>query len=252
MEQILKSLDVAWNKADDLFQEINCEVIYMSTYICFVLTKINNHSFEGDVYRLTLPPYREISNEIRMFIDKLAYSGLKFMYETNLIHTVNCETNRSRIRNELFPTFEIDDEFYDNPDYLDDAMFDSAEECINNIVSQQITPAEMASEIFEIGKYIKYWDDGINSDYFTTGDRWLSIGMILLIIAQRNRDESLASVIIYVINQIISRLGATADIEFIMKAKEFATNNTSNKLLEIWNNKLLDTINSHNRIFYEI
>ncbi len=251
MEQILDSLDVAWVRAQEPNQEITAEVIYMSTYICFTLDKINNHSLTGDVYRLTLPSVQVITLSIKMFIDKLAYKGLKFMYNTNEIYTVDETANRERIRNEMFPVFEVEDTYYDNPQALDDSMFDAAEEFINNYACNDYDPIQLTEDIFEIGMYINLWEE-INTTHFATGNRWVNIGLILLEIAKRTRNDSLSAIIIYNINQIISKLGATADMEFIRKAKEFSSNNTTNKLLQIWNNKLLVTIQRHNRIFYEI
>jgi hypothetical protein len=254
MEQILESLDVVWTKAQEPCQEITAEVIYNSSYICFTLNKIVNTEFTGDVYRLTTPPYPVDFLQVRFFIDKLAYSGLRFMYNTNEIYTVSEDNTRSRLRYELFPVFETDDYYYDEPHFLDDDMFESAEEIINNYTSNNIqyNSFEMASDLFDIGLYFKYWDGDLDPHCFRTDNRWVRIGMILLIIAKENVEHSIAPIIIYVLDQIISKLGATADIEFMTKARVFAEENTTNQLLALWKKKLLNTIHSHNRIFYEI
>jgi hypothetical protein len=249
MENILDSLEIDWVKTQEPYQEITANVIYISTYICFTLVKVINPSITGDVYRLTMP-YPIISFTVRLFINKLACAGIRFMFQTNNIYTIDPSETELRIRNETTPLFEVDNIFEDDPEALDDAMFDSMQETFNNYHYTR-GRYDPTNNIFEMGMYFKNWHK-INANYFATDDRWVTIGMVMLRVAKISRQEALSAVIIYNINEILSRLGASADINFIKAAKTFASRNTSNKLLERWNHKLLDTIESYNLIFYEI
>jgi hypothetical protein len=254
MEQILDSLDIAWVRAQEPLQDVTCEVIYLSVYICFTLEKINNSTLVGDVYRLTLPPYQntDYEYEINMFINKLAYYGLKFMLDTNEIHIVTTDSNRDRIIEEMNPTFIRNDgyQYYEYPDILDCYIFDMCTDFINNFDTYD--HVKLIEEILYMNSYFAYWKGDIDQSSFSIGNRWFNIGMLLLSIAERNRDNPISAVIMYAITSIMSRFGETAGIDFVQKAKEIAIQNTCNDLLKIWNNKLIKIIQHHNRIFYEI
>lgn len=248
MENILHSLEIDWIKLEGPCEEIVASLIYITNYICFTLVKINSDEYSGDVYRLNFPNPM-LTFEMRMLLNKLACAGLKFMFRSNELYPVNPAETEHRIYGELHPTFEVIEEL-NNPVSLNDAMFDMIEETFNNY---RDTSGRyfINDNILELASYFRYFHT-IPPTSFSIGDRWANIGKILLRIAIDRREETIAALIIYCLNIALMRVGDTADISLLSAIKEFSTQPTGNKLLERWNNKILSTIDSHNRIFYEI
>jgi hypothetical protein len=247
MANILTSLGIDWDMAQPPSLQITASVIYLHSYICFSLNKIYDTDVTGDVYELTMP-YRSLDFIHRLLLNKLASAGLIFIFNSR-IYTIDPMESRLRIQNETSPQFEFYIEF-DDPLTIDELMFDSAEEALNNFRSSR-GRYNPSNDFFEIGTYFKYYEH-INSFHFATGNRWVNIAKCMLVIAKINRNDSIAAIIAHNIYLILSRVGASADITFIRDAKEFASGNTSNSLLHRWNLKIIDTIDSYNRIFYEI
>jgi hypothetical protein len=257
MEQILDALQIDWVNTSHPFEEVTANVIYLSTYICFTLSKINTEV--GDVYRLSMP-YRTILSEHYYLLNKLACAGLRFMFVNNFIYQIDPIQTRRRINAELFPTYEFDNiQINENDDFetvVDNHVFDMMQESIN--LYGEGGYSNMYSDIFEFSIFFDNFDFMYTS-YFSTGDRWLNIGHALLSIADisiKYNDFVLASIIMFSLNSVIKRIGNYADIHFLKFVKEFAAlytgNFTPDNLLKRWANTLLISLQSHNRIFYEI
>lgn len=250
MEQILNSLEIDWYINSN---GITAEVIYLSTYIKFNLYKIQSN--DGDIYRLTIDNDDDDTDnfEIKYFLNKLACAGLRFMFETNDIYPINPQVSRRREYNELHLTFEVDEEFEHDPIALDNAMFDSFEETLNDYRDSN-REYDISDDVLELTNYLKFYTH-INPTQFSQGNRWVNIGFNLLNIAKFSRDcenTSLEIIIMFCIHTIVQRFGATADISFLKEAKEFAALFCYNPCLKRWNNYILCAIAEHNRIFYVI
>jgi hypothetical protein len=252
MENKLTSLGIDWEKAQPPLEDVTASVIYLNEYITFSMYK--ECSIEGgDMYRVIMPN-RVLKLPHRLLLNKLASSGLKFkLGSSEEMYMIEPRESRERIeneRNQMYVLEGLEELEEEGEEAVDEAMYETAEEGINNYRNGE-NPSE---EFFEIGIYFKYWNT-ITENHFVIGDRWVNIGFIMLRIASMNIEESLSAIIMYNLNLIITRVGARADIRFIKEAKEFASSNvinTSNRVLERWNRTLLDTIESLNRIYYEI
>jgi hypothetical protein len=246
MENILDFLQVDWVKTHMPDEEIHCNVIYMFSYICFTLVKIDSEEYSGDVYLLTLP-YFALTIQMKYFINRLACAGLKFKFRSNNLYRITVEETRQRALNEKSFSFEYD---IDDPATLEDLIFERVEDAINNYCSSR-GREDIKPYIFEMALYFKYYEN-INITQFATGNRWVKIGKKLLIIAKNRCNEVVSAVIMSALNDVLWRLGGYADIKLIQGIKEFASQNTSNAILARWNNKMITTIDYHNRIFYEV
>lgn len=256
MEQILDSLEIDWIKTEHPFEEVTANVIYLSTYICFTLSKI--HAENGDVYRLSMP-YRNILSEHYHLLNKLACAGLRFMFVNNHIYQIDPIQTRRRINAELFTTYETNIQVNDDDDFetvVQNNVFDMMEETFN--LYREGVHYHLYDDVLEFSVFFDNFDFFEHS-YFSAGNRWVNIGYVLLSIAEtsiKNNDFTAAAIIIYSLNSVIKRVGDTADIHFLKHAKEFASlytgNFTPDPLLKRWSISLLLSLQSHNRIFYEI
>ncbi len=251
MERILDSLEIDWEKINHPHEEIRASVIYLAKYIKFCLIKIRADDLmavEGDVYRIII--YEHLTFHHMFLLNKLACAGLRFVFRSLVEYRINPEETQRRHLNEARPAFEVNEEFEHNPEGFEDAMFESIEDAYNNFNDGWVgyDPSE---ELIETSLYIRF-HPSITEEHFATGNRWVNIGMEALKIAEQNQSKPLSAIAIYSLFEIISRVGSTADIGFIAKAKEVASLETNNALLRRWNGRLLNKINSFNRIFYEI
>jgi hypothetical protein len=245
MDQALDLAEVSWYKINN---NVIANVIYLSKYIFFTLTKIPSEI--GDMYELTIPS-RERNQVIYMFLNKLACCGLKFKFD-NIVYELDDEFTYTRLYNEEHVSFHISNiSDVDDDEMIDDCMYEDMHETLDDLHN-------ITTSLLNISAYIRYVAN-LDREHFTTGNRWVQIATRILELSKSlNMDcDSLCGVAMYTLNSFLVRFGKDADTGLIHSIHEYAhsiKNNPPkyNPLLVKYSGEILDTIYYIHSIVIEI